>query len=101
MPTYVYQCEANGASVEVVHRMSEGISNWGELCDRAECDLGDTPPDAPVQRQIFPTAIHSVQGPAALKNLGFQKLVRRDSGVYEDVTATDTASRIIDSNVGD
>ncbi len=101
MPTYVYLCDANGASAEVVHRMSEGISNWGELCERAERDPGDTPPDAPVQREIFAPAVHSVQGPAALKNLGFQKLVRRDSGVYEDVTATDKASRIIDSNVGD
>ena len=35
--------------------------------------------------QIFAPAVHSVQGPAALKNLGFQKLVKRDSGVYEDL----------------
>ncbi|MES9980902.1 MAG: zinc ribbon domain-containing protein, partial [Candidatus Thiodiazotropha sp. 6PLUC5] len=32
MPTYDYRCEANSRVVEVSHRMSEEILNWGELC---------------------------------------------------------------------
>ena len=33
-----------------------------------------------------------------LKDLGFKKLVRRDKGVYENVTATDKESRYFDAN---
>ncbi|WP_295878841.1 zinc ribbon domain-containing protein [uncultured Thiohalocapsa sp.] len=50
MPTYDYRCEANGRVVEVSHRMSEKLATWGELCERANLDCGDTPADTPVQR---------------------------------------------------
>ena len=98
MPMYVYLCDANEVSVEVFHGIADEIENWGELCERADLDPGDTPADTPVRRQIFAPAVHSVRGPAELKNLGFSKLVKRDSGVYENLTATDKASRIVDAN---
>ncbi|HHH39912.1 MAG TPA: zinc ribbon domain-containing protein [Sedimenticola sp.] len=50
MPTYDYFCEANGRKVEVNHKMSENLSTWGELCERAGLEPGDTPSDAPVKR---------------------------------------------------
>ena len=50
MPTYDYQCEANGIVLEVNHRMSEEIRTWGELCDRTKHELGNTPVDSPVKR---------------------------------------------------
>ena len=50
MPTYDYRCEANGRVVEVSHRMSEEINNWGELCRMAGIDQGDTAPESPVKR---------------------------------------------------
>jgi hypothetical protein len=50
MPTYDYRCDTNGRIVEVNHRMSESLRTWGELCERNQMDLGDTPADAPVQR---------------------------------------------------
>lgn len=50
MPTYDYQCEANGQVVEVHHRMSEEISTWGELCAKTGAECGDTPPEAPVRK---------------------------------------------------
>jgi hypothetical protein len=50
MPTYDYRCEANGRVVEVVHRMSEQLRTWGELCDRAGVEAGDTPTETPVVR---------------------------------------------------
>jgi hypothetical protein len=50
MPTYDYRCDANGQVVEVTHRMSETLSNWGELCARASVEPGDTPADSPVRR---------------------------------------------------
>jgi len=50
MPTYDYRCETNDKVVEVSHRMSESISTWGELCERAGIDLGDTPSNTPVKK---------------------------------------------------
>lgn len=52
MPTYEYYCEVNDQSVEVIHSMSEEITTWGELCDRAEIDCGGTPREASVMRKL-------------------------------------------------
>lgn len=52
MPTYDYFCETNGKKIEVKHRMSEELKNWGELCEKAGMDVGDTPVEAPVRRLI-------------------------------------------------
>ncbi|MDH5181652.1 MAG: zinc ribbon domain-containing protein [Gammaproteobacteria bacterium] len=43
MPTYDYHCDANGRTVEVKHGMNEKLFTWGELCERAGIDIGDTP----------------------------------------------------------
>ncbi|MES9833807.1 MAG: zinc ribbon domain-containing protein [Candidatus Thiodiazotropha sp. DIVDIV] len=50
MPTYDYRCEINNRVVEVSHRMSEEILNWGELCLKAGIEPGDTPSESPVKR---------------------------------------------------
>jgi len=50
MPTYDYRCDANGRVVEVSHRMTEQLSNWGELCNAAGIEAGNTPADSPVSR---------------------------------------------------
>ncbi len=50
MPTYDYHCSSNNRTVEVRHRMSERVRNWGELCALAGIESGDTPADAPVQK---------------------------------------------------
>ncbi len=50
MPTYDYRCETNSKVIEVNHRMSELISTWGELCERANIDPGDTPSNTPVNK---------------------------------------------------
>jgi len=50
MPTYDYRCEANGLTVEVKHRMSEEIHTWGQLCELAGIDPGNTVTSAPVKR---------------------------------------------------
>ena len=52
MPTYDYYCEANGRKIEVRHRMSDELKSWGQLCELAHLDPGDTPVDSPVQRLI-------------------------------------------------
>ena len=50
MPTYDYRCPTNGRVVEVSHSMRELMGCWGELCERAGIELGDTAYDEPVVR---------------------------------------------------
>ncbi len=52
MPTYDYRCEKNGQVVEVQHKMSEKLTTWGEVCEKAGIALGDTAADVPVVRLI-------------------------------------------------
>ena len=98
MPVYEYYCADNGRSIEVVHSMKVSLYTWGELCREAEVSPGDTPPEAPVERILFPAALATPAGNAKLKEMGFTKLVRRDKGVYENVTATDDEKRYMKSD---
>jgi hypothetical protein len=94
MPLYEYLCDANGQTVEVVHPMDAVLSIWGEICYVAQIPLGDTDPSAPVRRVLTsPPAGHVRVGNSALKEKGFTKLVRRDQGVYENVTASGDEAR--------
>jgi len=79
--------------------MNEQVTTWGELCQLAKCDLGDTPADAPVKRLISAPRLIVEMGVSDLKSHGFSKLVKRDQGVYENLTATGDESRIV--NIGD
>jgi putative FmdB family regulatory protein len=46
-----------------------------------------------VRKLISRVAVSTPKGNAQLKDLGFTKLVRRDDGVYENVTRRDGESR--------
>ena len=99
MPRYDYYCPANDRVVEVRHGADELLQTWGEVRERAGLEAGDaTPADAAVERVIHAPALSFPRGDAQLKNLGFTKLVRRDSGVYENVTASGNESRIVDAD---
>ncbi|MBN1377940.1 MAG: zinc ribbon domain-containing protein [Gammaproteobacteria bacterium] len=50
MPSYDYHCPANDRTVEAKHRMSETISTWGELCENAGIDPGNTDLKSPVEK---------------------------------------------------
>ncbi|MEM7540861.1 MAG: zinc ribbon domain-containing protein [Pseudomonadota bacterium] len=52
MPLYEYMCEANGQVVETYHSMSTTVETWGQLCELAKLELGDTPADEPVKKII-------------------------------------------------
>ncbi len=65
MPTYDYLCRANRKIVEVRHPMGETVRTWGELCQLAGIDPGDTPEDAPVEKLITGGNVISSQ---SLKN---------------------------------
>jgi hypothetical protein len=94
MPVYDYFCDANGRTVEVAHPLAARLSIWGEVCYVAQIPLGDTDPMAPVKR-VFTRAPSAVirTGNSQYRELGFTKLVKRDHGVYENVTAIDGEKR--------
>ncbi len=74
--------------------MSEKLSTWKQVCDGAGIPLGDVSPDEPVERVILTAPMANTPiGDAGIKDLGFTKLVKRDDGVYENVTRTGTESR--------
>lgn len=51
-----------------------------------------------VQRVVSLVSVATPKTAGDLKNLGFTKLVRRDNGIYENVTATGGESKIWDSS---
>ena len=56
MPSFDFLCPANGQTIEVMLKMHEAISTWGELCARKGLSLGDTPPDSPIEK-VFNSAV--------------------------------------------
>jgi len=96
MPNYDYHCEANGLIIEITHPMSTTLKNWGDLCELISMDPGDTPIDAPIAKVFLtPPMANTPVGDSTLKNWGFTKLVKRDNGVYENVTKTGTEARYV------
>jgi len=94
MPSYDYFCDANGRTVEVSHPMDRELRIWGEVCYAARIPLGDTDPVAPVRRVITRAPASVVRtSDGELRNAGFTKLVKRDQGVYENVTAIEGEQR--------
>jgi hypothetical protein len=95
VPRYDYHCPANGLTVEVTHRMSEKLATWGEVCARSGQPLGGTDAATPVERVIHAPALSFPRGNSELKAQGFTKLVRRDDGVYENVTAREGQTKVV------
>ena len=94
MPLYEYICDENGKTVELAHPVDVQVQNWGELCYMAHLDFGETDPMSPVRKIITRAPGFAVPVTNSdLKNQGFTKLVKRDDGVYENVTATGDEKR--------
>jgi len=93
VPVYEYLCPANGISLQVFHSIYDKLQTWGELCACAKVEVGDTPADAPVERLVFAPGVNTPAGDSKLKEMGFTKLVKRDTGVYENVTASGSENR--------
>lgn len=97
MPRYDYFCEENDRTIELIHPISEVVSNWGELCRVAKINVGTAASDAPV-RKVFntPPMANTPLDDADLKNHGWTKFVKRSDGTYENVTRTGTEKRFLD-----
>ncbi len=90
MPIYDYFCPDNNQTVEVMHPMAQKVQTWGQVCQLVNCDLGDTPADTPVRRLLSAPNLAIPTSDREYRDAGFTKLVKRDQGVYENVTHTDS-----------
>ena len=98
MPRYDYYCAANDTVIEVVHPLREKLQSWGQVCERSGHGLGGVPANTQVRRIITTAPMANTPvGNSGLKNLGFTKLVKRDKGVYENVTRSGTEKRYMKS----
>ena len=93
MPLYEYYCAANDITLEVTHSIHLDPTTWGEICEINQIDPGSTEPSETVERMISRVMVQAPKGNSELKSMGFTKLVRRDKGVYENVTAQDGEKR--------
>jgi putative FmdB family regulatory protein len=89
MPVYEY--EHRGQGCRLGKRFDWQQTMASEKLRRCPDCGGD------VKRLISLCAISTPKTVSDLKNLGFTKLVRKDQGVYENVTATGKESRIWDA----
>jgi len=85
MPVYEYEhtgapCEI-GPAFEIRQSMKDAPLTACPSCG------------GPVRKLISRVAVSMPKGNAQLKDLGFTKLVRRDDGVYENVTRREGESR--------
>jgi predicted nucleic acid-binding Zn ribbon protein len=95
MPIYVYRCSENNQIVEVIHGINGTVETWEELCKLAGIEVGETAPQAAVQKLITPVGVAIPTSDSEYKSAGFTKLVKRETGVYENVTAKEGESRFI------
>lgn len=85
MPKYLYECSNLDCPSGGSFSCDQSISDPA-LFECPRCG-------GPIDRVISPTAFSFPAGDSRLKDKGFVKLVRRDKGVYENVTALDHESR--------
>ena len=88
MPCYDYYCAGNGQTVEVRHGINVVIETWGEVCYAGQVPMGETEFMEPVRKVLSVPGISIPTSNSKLKEVGFTKLVKRDNGVYENVTRT-------------
>ncbi|MCK5323264.1 MAG: zinc ribbon domain-containing protein [Desulfobulbaceae bacterium] len=90
MPVYEYEHVDKPCSLGVKFEYTQSMSS-DKLTECPNCG-------GKIKRIISLVAVSAHKGNADLKNMGFTKLVRRDKGIYENVTATGNESRIWDAS---
>ncbi|HIF17700.1 MAG TPA: hypothetical protein EYG50_04485 [Cycloclasticus sp.] len=69
MPTYDYHCKANNQIIEVKHSMKEKLETWGELCDKAKINIGNTPAGAEITRIITQCHVNTTSPPMKITDI--------------------------------
>lgn len=88
MPVYEYEHSQEGCPLGVVFEVQQSIHDR-PLAACPECGRS-------VKKLISRANISTPRTNAELKDLGFTKLVKRDDGVYENVTARSGDSRYVE-----
>jgi len=89
MPVYEYEHLADPCAVGRFFERTQAMSE-DALTTCPECG-------GPVKRLISLPNISTPTTDSELKSMGFTKLVRRDSGVYENVTALPGESKVMEA----
>ena len=92
MPVYRYE-----------HLDADFSCEWGRTFPLTQSIKDEAPATCPqcggaIRRLISTPYICTPQSDSDLKNLGFAKLVKRDQGVYENVTALNGESRYMEAD---
>jgi len=87
MPVYEYEHTKEACDLGVVFAVSQSIHDE-PLSRCPECN-------GPVRKIISMANISTPKTNTELKDMGFTKLVRRDDGVYENVTARNGDSKTV------
>ena len=87
MPIYEYEHKGKKCALGKVFEWEQSISEEAlKVCPRCQ---------RPVKRLISSPYLNTPKSNTELKDLGFTKLVKRDKGVYENVTATGKKDRLL------
>ena len=87
MPVYEYEHTQDSCQLGKIFEVRQSI------IDRPLIKCPDC--EQPVKKLISRSNISTPRSNAELKDLGFTKLVKRDDGVYENVTARDGDNRYV------
>lgn len=90
MPVYEYEHIGEGCGIGRGFEVEQPIKDEA-LTACPECGR-------PVKRMISRVFVNTPKTDSELKSMGFTKLVKRDSGVYENVTALGKESRYMESD---
>lgn len=87
MPVYTYEHTGRACGAGAVFEVSQSMKDPPlALCPHCS---------GPVHKVLSRVFISTPRGNSGLKDLGFTKLVKRDKGVYENVTARNGDSRYV------
>ncbi len=90
MPEYLYEHEGNGCKLGKQFTEIQSIKEDSlTICPNCGKEI---------YRIVANTYVSTPTGDSELKSKGFAKLVRRDKGIYENVTAQDHESKIWDAS---
>lgn len=96
MPIYCYQAKDPEQSCDHCRDSFETLQSIKDEALTACPQCG-----SPIERRLYAVGIAAPHTNAELKNLGFKKLVKRDDGVYENVTRNDKEARYMERGKSD
>lgn len=96
MPIYAYQVVDN-------HTGCDHCRDGFEIFQHMKEDRLEACPKcgAPIFKLVYPVQVATPKTNSELKNLGFTKLVKRDDGVYENVTRTSSEAKYMERDKPD